>query len=143
MKNKNVMKKMSCLFMAAAMTMSLAACGSAKTQETAGEAATEVAESAETVENTAETGKDASGKVFKVGICNYVDDASLNQIVENMESRLEEAGQELGVTFEVSYDNCNADAAVMNQIIANFEADQVDLMVGVATPVAMAMQAAT
>ena len=90
MKNKNVMKKMSCLFMAAAMTMSLAACGSAKTQETAGEAATEVAESAETVENTAETGKDASGKVFKVGICNYVDDASLNQIVENMESRLEE-----------------------------------------------------
>lgn len=36
-----------------------------------------------------------------------------------------------------------ADATVLDQIIANFIADDVDLMVGVATPVAMAMQAAT
>ena len=27
---------------------------------------------------------------FKVGICNYVDDASLNQIVDNIQSRLED-----------------------------------------------------
>ncbi len=47
------------------------------------------------------------------------------------------------MTFEISYDNCNADANVLSQIIANFIADDVDLMVGVATPVAMAMQAAT
>ena len=25
---------------------------------------------------------------YKIGICNYVDDASLNQIVDNLESRL-------------------------------------------------------
>ena len=25
---------------------------------------------------------------FKIGICNYVDDASLNQIVDNIQSRL-------------------------------------------------------
>ncbi|MBQ8307134.1 MAG: ABC transporter substrate-binding protein [Blautia sp.] len=80
---------------------------------------------------------------FTVGICNYVDDASLNQIVDNIESRLEELGEEKGVTFTVDYDNCNADAAVMDQIITQFQADNVDLMVGVATPVAMAMQAAT
>ncbi len=36
-----------------------------------------------------------------------------------------------------------ADANVMEQIIADFIADDVDLMVGVATPVAMAMQADT
>ncbi len=30
---------------------------------------------------------------FKVGICNYVDDASLNQIVDNIQSRLEEIGK--------------------------------------------------
>ena len=81
--------------------------------------------------------------VYTIGICNYVDDASLNQIVDNIESRLEEIGAEEGVTFEISYDNCNADANVLSQIIANFEADQVDLMVGVATPVAMSMQSAT
>lgn len=80
---------------------------------------------------------------YKVGICNYVDDASLNQIVDNIKNRLGEIGEEKNVEFKISYDNCNADANLMNQIIANFIADDVDLMVGVATPVAMAMQSAT
>ena len=76
-------------------------------------------------------------------ICNYVDDASLNQIVDNIQSRLEEIGKEKDVNFDVSYDNCNADANVMEQIISDFQADNVDLMVGIATPVAMRMQSAT
>ncbi|MDD6276557.1 MAG: ABC transporter substrate-binding protein [Clostridia bacterium] len=82
-------------------------------------------------------------KTYKVGICNYVDDASLNQIVDNIKSQLAAIGKEKGVEFDISYDNCNADSNVMNQIISNFIADEVDLMVGVATPVAMAMQSAT
>ena len=86
---------------------------------------------------------DADGKTVKVGICNYVDDASLNQIVENIQARLKEIGDEKGVAFDVSYDNCNADANLLTQIISNFIADDVDIMIGVATPVAMAMQAAT
>jgi putative ABC transport system substrate-binding protein len=86
---------------------------------------------------------DADGKTIKVGICNYVDDASLNQIVENIQARLKEIGGEKGVAFDVSYDNCNADANLLTQIISNFIADDVDIMIGVATPVAMAMQAAT
>ncbi len=85
----------------------------------------------------------AEGKTYTVGICNYVDDASLNQIVENIQDRLSAIETERGVKFEIKYDNCNADANVMNQIVANFIADQVDLMVGVATPVAINMQAAT
>ena len=90
-----------------------------------------------TVVNAEET------KVYKVGICNYVDDASLNQIVENIENTLAAIGEAQGVKFEIAYDNCNADANVLNQIVANFIADGVDLMVGVATPVAMTMQGAT
>lgn len=86
---------------------------------------------------------DADGKTVKVGICNYVDDASLNQIVENIQARLKEIGDEKGVAFDASYDNCNADANLLTQIISNFIADDVDIMIGVATPVAMAMQAAT
>ena len=86
---------------------------------------------------------DDGKKTYTVGICNYVDDASLNQIIENIEKRLSEIGAEKNVVFDVSTDNCNADANLMSQIISNFEADKVDLMVGVATPVAMAMQAAT
>lgn len=81
--------------------------------------------------------------VYKVGICNYVDDASLNQIADNIKSRLAEIGAEKGVEFKISYDNCNADANVMAQIIDNFINDGTDLMVGIATPVAVSMQAAT
>ena len=90
------------------------------------------------------TGTTEVGKTtYKIGICNYVDDASLNQIVDNLESQLSAIGADKNVTFAISYDNCNADANLLSQIIANFVADDVDLMVGVATPVAMAMQAAT
>jgi len=86
--------------------------------------------------------KKADG-TYKVSICNYVDDASLNQICDNIKSQLEVLGKENGVTFEVEYDNCNADANVLLQIISNFIANDTDLMVAVATPVAMAMQGAT
>ena len=80
---------------------------------------------------------------FKIGICNFVDDASLNQIIANIRERLGEIEQEKGVTFEIAEDNCNLDTSVMQQIVANFIADEVDLMVGVATPVAIGMQGMT
>ena len=80
---------------------------------------------------------------FKIGICNLVDDASLNQIIKNIRERLAEIEKEKGVTFEIAEDNCNLDASVRQQIIANFISDEVDLMVGVATPVAMNMQSMT
>jgi len=89
-----------------------------------------------------DTGADGI-RSYKVGICNFVDDASLNQIVENINAQLAQIGQEQNVKFDILYDNCNADANVLNQIIANFIANKVDLMIGVATPVAMAMQTAT
>lgn len=116
MKKNTVMKKLFALTLALAMVLTLAACG----------------------------GKEkAADGTYTVGICNYVDDASLNQIVSNIESRLKAIGEEKGVTFDIQYDNCNADNTVLEQIVANFLADEVDLMVGVATPVAMKMQSAT
>ncbi len=135
MKNMTL-KKFAAIAMATAMTFGLVACGgSSDSKDAAAESASSAAES------TAEEASD--GAVYTVGICNYVDDASLNQIVDNIQARLTEIGSEQGVTFNVAYDNCNADAATMQQIITNFQADKVDLMVGVATPVAMQMQAAT
>ena len=80
--------------------------------------------------------------VYTVGICNFVDDASLNQIIANIRARLGELETD-EVAFTILEDNCNLDANVMNQIITNFLSQEVDLMVGVATPVAMGMQAAT
>lgn len=132
---------------AAAMTLSLAACSGQNTASSASSASSDSSSSAAS-ESSASSEKstaseESSGVSYTIGICNYVDDASLNQIVENINARLAEIESEQGITINVKYDNCNADANVMNQIIANFAADNVDLMVGVATPVAMAMQSAT
>ena len=79
---------------------------------------------------------------YTVGICNFVDDASLNQIIANIRARLGELESDK-VSFNILEDNCNLDANLMNQIITNFLAQKADLLVGVATPVAMGMQAAT
>lgn len=132
---------------AAAMTLSLAACSGQSTASSTSSASSDsssssASESSVSSEKSTASEK-SSGASYTIGICNYVDDASLNQIVENINARLAEIESEQGITIEVKYDNCNADANVMNQIIANFAADNVDLMVGVATPVAMAMQSAT
>ena len=86
---------------------------------------------------------EGEARSFKIGICNFVDDASLNQIIANIRAELEEIAEEEGVIFEIAEDNCNLDGSVMQQIISNFIADDVDLMVGVATPVAMTMQGMT
>lgn len=132
---------------AAAMTLSLAACSgqstaSSTSSASSGSSSSAASESSVSSEKSTAS-EESSGASYTIGICNYVDDASLNQIIENINARLAEIESEQGITINVKYDNCNADANVMNQIIANFAADNVDLMVGVATPVAMAMQSAT
>lgn len=77
---------------------------------------------------------------YKIGICNYVEDASLNQIVSNIESELKNLEETYNVKFEVEVENGNGDASIINQIISNYVADKVDMMVAIATPVAIAMQ---
>lgn len=132
---------------AAAMTLSLAACSGQSTASSTSSASSDSSSSGASESSVSSekstASEESSGASYTIGICNYVDDASLNQIVENINARLAEIESEQGITINVKYDNCNADANVMNQIIANFAADNVDLMVGVATPVAMAMQSAT
>ena len=85
-----------------------------------------------------------AGETFKVGIVNYVDHASLNQIVESVESRLDELGAEKGVTFDYAdyYANAQADQSNLNQIGADLVGDGVDVIVAVATPTAATMLAA-
>lgn len=120
---KKLIKKSLALVLTLMLVVSLVACGDSS--------------------DSADGNQTADVKTYKIGICNYVDDASLNQIVENIENQLKTIGNENNCTFDINTQNCNADATVMNQIISDFIASGVDLMVGVATPVAMAMQAAT
>lgn len=127
---KKTIKKLLTTLLTMTTILSFAACGAKNTDNA--------------LSSTSESTNDSTAKTeYVIGICNYVDDASLNQIVENIENRLSELGNENNVTFTIKYDNCNADANVLSQIVANFIADKVDLMIGVATPVAMTMQGAT
>ena len=92
--------------------------------------------------NSAET---ADGTVYKVGIVQYVDDASLNQIEKAIEAELTAKGEELGVTFnyaDYTY-NGQADSSTLNQIAADLIAEAVDVIIPIATPAAMIMQNAT
>ena len=137
MKTMNMISRRS--FLKAAMAASavsalaLTGCGGA-----ASSASTSTAASSEAASSA------VAGETFKVGIVNYVDHASLNQIVASVESRLDELGKEKGVTFDYAdyYANAQADQSNLNQIGADLVADGVDVIVAVATPTAATMLAA-
>ena len=85
------------------------------------------------------------GTVYKVGIVQYVDDASLNQIEKAIEAELDAKGEELGVTFNYQDYTFNgqADQSILMQIAADLIADDVDIIIPIATPTAVVMQSAT
>lgn len=86
-----------------------------------------------------------SGTVYKVGIVQFVDDASLNQISSALCAELDAKGAELGVTFDYAdYQfNGQADSTILNQIAEQLLSEEVDVIVPIATPAAVIMQAAT
>ena len=128
-------KKTLALLMAASMTSAmLAGCGSDQGGTSTGNE----------TGNTTQTTVDA-GAVYKVGIVQFVDDASLNQIESAIEKELDAKGAELGVTFnygDYTY-NGQADSTVLNQIATELIASEVDVIIPIATPAAMIMQNAT
>ncbi|MCD8143241.1 MAG: ABC transporter substrate-binding protein [Clostridiales bacterium] len=168
------MKKVFALLLALAMSFSLVACGgtsgessgeasSAASSEASASADAEGESGSGSVTNEEEVSTAVSeaeaeasstlpegltleeGAEYKVGIVNWVDDASLNQIVENLEEELDAIGAAYGVTFNYGdyYSNAQADQTVLAQIGADLLADEVDIIVAVATPTAAVMQSVT
>ena len=136
MKNLNMISRRSFLKAALAASavsaMALTGCGGA---------ASGSASSAAVSSSAAASGSAAAaGETFKVGIVNYVDHASLNQIVESVESRLDAIGKEKGVTFDYAdyYANAQADQSNLNQIGADLVADGVDVVYSAVTDPAAA-----
>lgn len=126
------MKKKAATLIAAVMAVTaLAGCG--------GSQGTDDAAAGEAVDGA------NSGTVYKVGIVQFVDDASLNQIEAAIEKELDAKAADLGVTFnygDYTY-NGQADSTVLNQIASELVASEVDVIVPIATPAAMIMQNAT
>ena len=82
---------------------------------------------------------------YKVGIIQFVDDASLNQIEQNIEKELTAKSEEGGDTyvFDGYVYNGQADSTTLNQITTQLIDDGVDVIVPIATPAAQIVQAAT
>ena len=82
---------------------------------------------------------------YKVGIIQFVDDASLNQIEQNIEKELTAKSEEGGNTyvFDGYVYNGQADSTTLNQITTQLLDDGVDVIVPIATPAAQIVQAAT
>ena len=142
MKKKILATVLSVAMMAAMMT----ACGSSETADTS--STTDIAVATEETADGVSTeagNQETAGKTFKVGIVQYVDDASLNQIVDAVEEELDAKAAELGVTFDYADYTFNgqADSTTLNQIATELVADKVDVIIPIATPTAMIMQAAT
>ena len=104
--------------LALTLTLSLAACGS---QET-----------------TSDDSGDGSSPKYLIGISQYGQHASLDNCREGFLQGLEEAGLKEGVDFEVDYRNADFDDTMTTQIGDAFSAEDVDLMVGIATNSAVA-----
>ena len=143
-----IMKKK---MMAAVLTMAMAAtmiggCGNSTDTSNAGNSTNTTESSADAADTAKDTAQNTADKtVYKVGIVQYVDDASLNQIEKAVEAELDAKAKELGVTFDYkdyTY-NGQADSSTLNQIATDLVAEDVDVIIPIATPTAMIMQAAT
>lgn len=117
------MKKFLTFALAAAMALSLAACGNSGASSSA-------------------AGSSSGKEPFKIGLLQYGQHGSLDNCREGFLQGLTEAGLVENVDYTVDYQNGGFDDNVNTQIAGKFSADNVDLMVGVATPSAMACYAA-
>lgn len=116
------MKKFLTFALAAAMTLSLAACGNNGASSSGSSS--------------------ASGDPYKIGLLQYGQHASLDNCREGFLQGLEEAGLVEGTDYVVDYQNAGFDDAMDTQIASKFSSDGVDMMVAVATPSAVACYAA-
>ena len=122
-------KRFASAILALTLALSLTACGGSK--ETASD--TPAADPAPAEE---------TAKVYKIGISQYGEHASLDNCREGFLQGLAEAGLVEGTDFEVDYQNAGFDDSIATQIGQSFSAAGVDLMVAIATPSATACYAA-
>lgn len=116
------MKKFVSILIAAVLMLSLFAC----TNET----------------NSDETTTQTDTTMLKIGIVQHVDHPSLNEIRETIIDELSKNGYD-DTKAEVIYKNANGDASLLGPIFNNMIADNVDIIVPIATPTAQSVASLT
>ena len=80
----------------------------------------------------------AFAQSYTIGIGQFAPHASLDNCYEGFLAGLAEAGIVEGENLKVDYQNAQADMGIAQQIAGQFAGKKVDLMVGIATPMAQA-----
>ena len=112
------LKNLTAAILALTLALGLTACGSSASTDT-----------------TEESGETAS---YKIGISQYGEHGSLDNCREGFLEGLAQAGIVEGENLKVLYENAHFDDTMTGQIGDTFSAADVDLMVGIATPSAVA-----
>lgn len=120
------LKKILAVSLAAAMTLSLAACGGNKTSESSDSSSTKTEDSA---------------KVYKIGILQQLEHAALDAATQGFKDACIDKFGEGNVTFDVQ--NGQGEQANCATIANNFVADNVDLILANATTALQCAAAAT
>jgi putative ABC transport system substrate-binding protein len=84
----------------------------------------------------AEAGNAADGISYTIGVGQFAEHGSLDNCREGFLQGLAEEGIEEGKNLTVMYENAQADGGTASQIVNNFLSKKVDLICGIATPMA-------
>jgi len=84
------------------------------------------------------TASAAFAKTYKIGIGQFAQHGSLDNCYQGFVEGLAEAGFVEGENLRIDLQNAQADMGIAQQIAAQFAAGRVDMMVGIATPMAQA-----
>lgn len=139
-------KSMAILFTAALTAAALTGCISAapvteSSTESAAQQSSSPGTSAETPAESASQAKTqeaADGKTYTIGIGQFAEHGSLDNCREGFLLGLKDEGIEEGRNLNILYQNSLADGGIAGQIATNFAGKGVDLMCGIATPMAQA-----
>lgn len=147
------MKKTIAMLLTAAVSASLlAGCGSSSQSSsqntTTAQAGAETNSAADTqsgnsAKETPESSSEAADKAesnasYTIGIGQFAEHGSLDNCREGFLAGLAESGIQEGKNLTILYENSQADGGTASQIATNFAGKEVDLMCGIATPMAQA-----
>ncbi len=138
--NTNIIKKLASAAMALSLTAALAACGDVgviggadgPTQVFVGSGSAKPASSAVPAASSGQ------GDLPIIGIAQYGEHGSLDNCRTGFLQGLENAGLQEGVDYRLDYQNAQFDDSIDTQIAQKFAAEDAVMMVGVATPSAIA-----
>jgi len=80
----------------------------------------------------------AAAETYKIGVGQFAQHGSLDNCYQGFLEGLAEAGIVEGENLKVDFQNAQADMGIAQQIAAQFASGRVDMMVGIATPMAQA-----